>query len=237
MLPICLQAHLLQGNKYDFYRESEKHRKRCKEELGKAEQMCWYIPDLEKGEHLKALITSCIASSLCPDVRLKITTVGLSLIGSLVCEAVEQYSDLRSHLIKAAYHSEMYDFYNRLSLNYSNNLPIKEDEGSRAFLEAIDRLTLCEMMVKSLSDEDRWSRRAILEELNYQKKILFQQLDNPTWKLTVNLPEMGMTLYENIHEIIADLEDEELQLSIHDYISDMVYLLEKASQYWSTHKL
>lgn len=209
--------------------EASKQRKAAISELHYADSLCYLIPDLEEREHLRALIAGSIGAAQVKDPKAKLISVGLVLIGSLANNMYDKYCEFRSHLARASHHFEMANFYNFLSLQF-NDWPYHDDAGTKYYLRAIDYLTLCDMLTSCI--EDDWVRIAISDELNDQKDRFLKQLDSMPGQMSKKMSVQAWTLYENIYEIIAECDDEELKTEIPEYIYSMCQDIDLAGEAW-----
>lgn len=211
LLLICfhfpLAAHLITFNKQDILHMADTEKHLAITELKKAESISWYVPDLGDRQHLNALIISSIATPLIPEARIKILSVGLSLIGSISIEMYNEYCELRDHLAMASYHFEMHDFYSKLSLHMPNSyIPPKNKQwiASKAYLHAIDLLTLCDMLAMCISDDFQGVKNWISEDLLDLRECIFKQMNAAPGMITAKLSERAEMYYENFYEVVAD---------------------------------
>lgn len=79
-----------------------------------AELLCPLIPDLENGEHMKAILFAAITAITAKSSFMKILGVGLPLIGSLEIEMYDKFVQMRKHLelsIILIWHNFMIDYH------------------------------------------------------------------------------------------------------------------------------
>lgn len=209
LVPIYAQAKPLSYNKDEMICEANQHKKEAMRHLSLAENICVYIPDMKSREHMKALITSSIASLAITNAKDKFLAVGLGLIGSLATDMYDKYCLMREHLYMAAYHFEMANFYNSMSLHVPGYK--KMDLGTREFFKAIDNLTVCEMLTNCI--DDTALRNNISNHVIYERKNLLRKF-NSERKVSYKIYEDTVMFYENIYEISAEVEDEDLRCEI-----------------------
>lgn len=231
LLPIHIFASPILSSKWEMLQEANKHKNKAKSVLLEAEEMCILIPDLAKRQHMRDLIAAIVMSSYIPGPKAKIITVGLTVVASLSTDMYDNYCTWRTLLAKAAYHLEMVNFYNSSSLYCSDEDSLKKmDNGTRAFLKAIDNLTMSEMLAFCLEDEEE--QTLLSEQIVNQRSILIKKFNNPKAKIPENMYESAYRFSENIHEILAEFSDEELTEQIQLYVVAMAEDIELACRYW-----
>ncbi len=183
-------------------------------------------------EHLRTLIISTITATAVPDPKAKILTVGLAVIGSLAVDMYDKYCECQMHLANASYHFEMVNFYRFFSLKLSN---LSNDEGTKAFLRAIDCLILCDMLaylIKDSREEYNDVRDGVTEGIREYENYLMKEFKEAKGKLTKKLSLDGWTLYENLDEMLCICDGRELSDKIEYNIREMVINLEAAERFW-----
>ena len=232
LLPaIHIFSNPILSSKWEMLQEAKNHKKKAQSHLLMAEELCYLIPDPGKRQHMFALIASTMTTLNIPDIKAKFLTVGLTLIGSLSTDIYENYCDWRTHLYQAAYHLEMANFYNSISIRFadSGNLSTM-DKGTRAFLKAIDNLTIAEMLAWCIEDED--DQAMISDVIVEQRSTLISKFKNPKSTIPDDFYEDAYNFSENIDEITADLSDEEIRDSICVHVYAMAEDIELACRYW-----
>src|SRR6185295_7334621 len=101
LLPMYLPAHLLITTKCELITKADDHRKKAIYNLDLLEDMCWYIPDLSKREHMKNLISAAIGSIPFKDPKATLLGCGLTIIGSLASDMYDEYLEMRTLLANA----------------------------------------------------------------------------------------------------------------------------------------
>jgi hypothetical protein len=235
LCPLTLSAHILKTYKEDMLNEAQKHKDKAICELYYAEDMCPYIPNLEKRQHLLALIGSSINAIAIPNPKDKLLSIGLMLIGSLAQDMYEEYCELRMHLAEAAHHFEMANFYNELSMHFASCSSVRGgcvsyDEGSRAYLEAIDYFTICDML--TICIEENWVRVAVSTKITKFRDFLLKELKNNQGILTKKISEEVYMFSENLGEIMEVCEDSDLMFEMYLYIYAAFESMEKAEEKW-----
>lgn len=158
-----------QYTKREMIEKAESHRELALEQLRIADSICLYIPDLSKREHMYALISATITSANVSDPKTKLITIGLHIISSVAIDAYDKMLDLKSAIIKAGYHLEMQNFYNACSLEVDCEEGI--DDASRLFFEALDHLTMAEMLSELMWN--KYSKEKLLYIISdFRKQIL-----------------------------------------------------------------
>lgn len=231
-LNIFAENHIL-ASKWEMLQEAKSHKELAYQELLYADEMCICIPDLEKRRHMHVLITTSIGSLPIPEPRAKLLVVGLAIIGSLSSDVFDNFCEWREHICKASYHIEMANFYNLTSLRFNDlftdNLK-KMDNGTKAFMGAIDNLTFAEMMSTCIEEDD--VREVVGNYIVNQRAKLIKKFNNPDENIPKNIYEDAYSFSENIYEITADMWDYEFRFSINAYVEAMAEDLELACRYW-----
>jgi hypothetical protein len=212
LVPMCVHAQLSYC-KAEMIWEADRHKKEAKAELDHAEKLCWYIPDIGSRDQMKVLIAATIASLPTKDPKTMLLSVGLALSGGLACNMYDKYCDLRTNLYTAAYHIEMANFYNQMSLNVSGQK--KMDDGTKEFFVAIDNLTICEMLTDCI--RDKWIRGIVSSYLTEKRKDLLQQF-NKAGKLSYKIYKDALIFCENIYEAISEIEEDDVREDIGMYV-------------------
>ncbi|PJD97184.1 MAG: hypothetical protein CK425_03425 [Parachlamydia sp.] len=226
----------IQASKLEVLVKANKHKMEGISELYKAQDMCWYIPDLDDRTHLQALITAAITSGYVADPRSKLLAVGLSVIASLSNKMYDKYCTFRLHLITASYHFEMCNFYDTLSLQLPA-APHAYDDGTRSFFNAIDSITLCSMLVDGISDHRaRINMSKLLIE--YREYLLNIGISGKIEKMSKN----GWRLFDRMQDNLNDIEDEEeenldLTIKIITHLRAMISDLELTEKLWGIKSL
>jgi hypothetical protein len=228
LMPFESHSHLLTGRKWEMIEESNKHRILAKNCLLEADRLCFYIPDLSKRELFKTLIISSIASLTAPGPKLKLLTVGLSLIGSMAADAYDTYERGKKLLVDAAYHMEIANFYENISFQFNDcNC---NDLGTQSFLSAIDNLTMCDMLTCCI--DDHYTKINASAQIRELRDILIRQFTNPAGFLGEDILDEAQGFYENAGEILAEIEDFKIYEEIMGYVGAMVDDIEAAYQHW-----
>lgn len=135
-------------------------------------------------------------------------------------------------LAKAAYHIEMYNFYNDACFL----VDCSTDEGTRAFLAALDYLNLADMMTYLIDNEFvNWSgvndyKTTVNCLLDEYKEYYINEFKKGGGKLRKKVSDHE--LYENLDEILSSYENRDLANSIVESIFQMIKSLEKAEKFW-----
>jgi len=90
--------------KEDMINAAKEHKLEAWKALDCADNICIYIPNLEKRQHMHTLITSSIGAASISNPRDKLLAVGLALIGSMAMDAYDQYCSMRYYLGSATAH-------------------------------------------------------------------------------------------------------------------------------------
>lgn len=207
----------------------------CLFRVSELRDKCWYIPDLSKREHMKTLIATALGTAPFGNPKATLVATGLAIIGSLANDMYDEFCDMRTLLCSAAYHFEMENFYNLLSLEFTHKCEKIwnhdfNDRGTMCFLNAVDHLTVAEMLTSCI--EEPWIRFAISEHLIYQRKSLLDQLKNNPGKLSKKFSPAAWGFYENIDEITAECTDQNLRMELSGFIENYVWDLENAERHW-----
>ena len=229
LLPMASQAAgVLRSCKEELIRKSDYHKKKALEEMEALSAIQWYIPNLESRNNMRLLISSSLGAATLTSAKAKIMCVGISLIGELAASSYDKYCELRDHITNATYHFEMADFYNQVSLKSGNYSAT--DQGTTYFLQAIDNLTLCDMLTTKIEDvDDRWALSNQLTLLRYR---CLKYVNNPQRKWCRQMSTEAYTFFENLSEITAEYEDQNLVLSIIFHASETYEYLYKAETTW-----
>ncbi len=225
-------------NKFWLIEEAENSKQQAVKALEDADNMRYYIPDLGKREHMHAIITSAIPALAISDIRLKILTVGLALIGSLSVDMYDKYIEYRVLLLKAAHHLEMANFYSSLSVKFTN---LTDDGGNRAFMKAIDCLSFCDTLSFLIGDDlyIGFGSQDLKCEISYRileyRDYFIKEFKKHNGKIPIKLSKICFELYENLDEILYEthgFENRELHYKIRDYIEMTMKYLKLAEKFW-----
>ena len=239
---------------FSLLKRAEEHKKAALESLESANKICYYIPELDKREHMHTLIQAILATPLIPDPKMKIITVGLSLGGSLATNMYDKYCDYRVHLARAAYHFEMVNFYSAISIKFKNKR-VSLDKSAQAFWDAIDCLTCCDMLVFSLHCKE-WehyenfkgykavskAEDKVIEILDHIVSIretlletylsCLKKYKGKITKDTYNkLYVEGVMFQEDAYEFLLEWNNSRLKNKIYFYLNEMVAHLNIAEKY------
>lgn len=232
-LPFTLSAQILVADKSYLLRQANSHRNQAIAALYEAEEICWYIPDLGKRKHLKAIFEGCAASMFVPNPIYKIMAVGSPLIATLCSDAYDEFCELRECMARSAHNFEMANFYTELALHVScDNMGCFQDadKGTKAFINAINYMVLCEALANSI--QDKWERTAVLNHLTYQRELLLKEVNNASKSLTKKISPDAWGFYENLDEILADVEDDVLKEEMIGYAYTVAESLDEAEAIW-----
>lgn len=229
--PLSLSAHIITASKAQMLSSAKFHKDSALYYLHQADLCASFLPELDKREHLHMLITSTISSAAISDPRMKLLTIGLSILGSFATEMYDKYFDTRKYLVKAAYHLEQMNHYNRLSLEINNSEGT--DEGTRQFVLAFDYLTITDMLTTCI--------RHSAQGLNISNHIcgirdsLIKQLyENPPGKLVEKPSRQVYYFIENFDEITSEvvMNNEKLIKEIFDYLVLALYQFQLTEKAW-----
>lgn len=138
--------------KFSFFLEKmERHREEALKFMRMADQMTPFIPDLDKRQHMHAIIGSGVTALLLREPKAAILSIGLTLISSLTIDMYDKFCEYRVVILQAAYHQDMFYFYESMSRKVSY-LEIM-NKGTQAFMQAIDCLTLCGALIYSFEEK------------------------------------------------------------------------------------
>lgn len=226
LLLLPMQSHAkLSYAKIDLLWEADYHRKEAISQLTDAQKMCVYIPDLGSRDHMKALLGSIISTAAVKDPREKVLLVGLGLITSMVHNVYDKYCDMRTSLYTAAYHLDMANFYNQLSLHASGNKS-EINSGTKEFFAAIDNLTICVMICECIKDP--WVKKVVGGYLVDERSELIQQFKLKNGNLSRGLYDEALTFCENVYEVSGEIEEEGIRDDICMYVYSAVECLAAA---------
>lgn len=197
-IPLLIQADLIEPSytKSEAIKLSETHYHDAIKDLHKAQDICWYIPDLGKRKHLESIINGLLTSAVSKDAKTGLISAVLPIFTDLVTDAFDKYIKIITHIRNAEYHIEMAIFYNQLSLHPPNKKYL--DERTLLFFKGIDYLTLAICIAESVHPKIG----CVIEGSNigynlryYRKKFI----DCP-----LELAYEGEILYENLCEIMCE---------------------------------
>lgn len=200
------------------------------EELNAADKLWRQLVDPEKKEYMHALIEGLVETFFVKDLRAKLLIVGMNLIKAIKIDAYDSYVLMKGHLQMATFHFEMSAFYNELSLYYNDKDYFKADWGSQYFLEAINQMTLADIASEGI--KDRWIKKYVSEYMTEHRARLLKELNNPQQKLSPDIHDSCMTFYENLSEILCELEQSDIYWDIHFHVFTMVECIEIAMHQW-----
>lgn len=222
-------GYILKYDKRSCLEEAKKHKEKAVSELLFAQDITVYIPNLEKKEYMYALISSAIQSVTIPGMQHKLISVGFSLVAGLGIDFYDNYEEMRRRLANASYHMEMYQFYSLVSLKVSDR-GIYRDEGSMEFSKAIDYLTMADMLTVLIEDE--YIRNHLSGELTRLRTSLFGCLEHKPGVLPGDILVDLDCFYENVNEIICDLENNNLKDEINQCLFCVIEYVESAIVLW-----
>ena len=87
------------------------HEKQAKKYLKKAEDICWWMPDLEAAEKGQGAIRAIVASIGGTTPLSKMVLSLLSIFETYTEAALGDWYELQDNLLEAHYHLEMLEFY------------------------------------------------------------------------------------------------------------------------------
>jgi len=224
LLPLFSYANPDMERKTAIIERIEFHKEQVLKELKRAENLNPYIPDLSKRQHMHALINGAIAAICIPEPRLKLLSVGLTIIGSLAVDRYDEFCEYREVLINASAHMEMVNFYNSLSSKMTRK--VNKDRSTQYFMLAIDSLTMCDMLAFSIKNEEGY----IFENFKKLRNYLMDEHKKSNWIVTENMSEKAWVLYENLPEILSECTDNDLFNKLHYTVRDMIINLEAAQR-------
>lgn len=222
-MPAKSEANL-SYTKSDVIWLAEKEKKEMKFHLQKASDICVYIPNLNDQRHTKNFLFTAIVSAPVLGVKEKFLTLSLAMICSLLDECHDKYISMQQHLYSAAYHMEMYNFYNSLSLHVACDKKI--DSGTKAIFEAIDCLTLCDMMSACVTDED--VRDCLSNLISEQRNVLIATAKKPVGKLNFTVYAQSIRFAKNIYYTCEEIDEESLKEDILLYAASAVESIAQA---------
>ncbi len=199
----------LSFSKTEFIATANEHKKKAHSCLMQANHICVYIPDLKSREHIKEILATSIACLQINDFKGRILTVGLGLIASLANDCYDQYCQMRSYLYEHDYHLEMWEFYNQVSISGSGYKDFR-DTGTKAYFNAIDNITLCEVLTKCISDD--FYRGMVSKYLNELRDDLLKYIDRP--HVPYSVYDRALTFHENMFEIVCEIEEESIRTGL-----------------------
>lgn len=207
-----LHGELIVSTKWELIQESERHKELANEKLKEAKRICWWIPELDKREHLERLIGSVGASTLIKDPKDKFLAIAMTLISSLAESMYSNYISSRKVLSEAAFHLEMAYFYDKYSMKLTDE--IKMDEGTKYYLQAIDFFTLAEMFAMTIHNQDQSYK--ISKKISKEKEYLINQFKNPCRYLPYEVYFHVESFEEKIQEYLDEIDDGEICMAVGD---------------------
>ena len=228
--PFKSEAVPILTTKKDLLLKALDQKKLAYGQLHEAYFLVTHIVDLDKREYMAALITSAFTTATVPDARMKVLTVGLSLVGAVACDCYDSYQKFRNHMLQAGYHLDLCEFYNKLSLQYAGDERNQiTDKGTRYFFFAIDCITMCEIKINFQVDYD--TRRALSECIIRYKGELLNQIERQECRLSLEIYEKGVQFFQELLYLSGECDSEDF-LEIHEHAYSMLTWLEEAMQAW-----
>lgn len=210
-----------------FLGKAQEHKKKAIEKMKEADSLSVFIPDLGKRRHMQVLISSSIGSMCIADPRLRIVTIGLSLIGDIAIESYDKYCTYKNILVEAAYHFEMENFYIFLSLDLTH---FTSNEETIWMLRCIDCLTMCVMLsdlVEGYTEMGSCDLKGMVKEcIEDFRSYMIDKIKESNFKLDQNLLQSVDDFIENFDEILSEADRDETTEKLFYNIYELRFSLE-----------
>lgn len=204
--------------------------------LNEAEKLSDYIPDLTDRKYFGEIIvgaTTAIFVAVTDGLGIPaILALGLPLTSSLAKDSSEKYFAMRDHLVQAQHYGEMASFYRYMAFicpKYGSDLNEKEpdDEGTKNFYTAMGYLNYATLMATCI--DDYGIQYGICRQIDEVNSLLLEYSDALH---QLKIAREIATLYENMGEIVAECEDQQIRNSINEYVYLAYYHAKQAETYW-----
>lgn len=179
------------------------------------------LPDFSDKEYLKAIVISAFTSAVATGAKAKVLSIGLPLLGTMLCDFIEDCVDLRYRMTVLAGHLEMAAFYNHASLLCRDFDLEKEDPANddwsayNYYISAVNSLTLCDMYALCIYNID--SKFRISKYITDFRNELLEQMNNGIRSYTKSFIEKAEIYYKNLNAI---LEKEDANMFIFEQIKE-----------------
>ena len=207
------------------------HRDQAIKFLKIAENMTPYIPDLDKREHMRSIIGSAAGALLMREPKAGIIAVGLSLIASLSIDMYDQYCEYRLVLAEAAYHQDMFYFYESMSRKVSRFEIL--NKGTQAFMLAMDCVILSGTLIYAAEGAHSSGKSRAVKKVSKLYMFFKDKFKKSNYKLTDQLAEEfyqeGLYFHQSLSQILTEVDDEIIKDKIKYNFSEMLTYL-KASK-------
>ena len=204
--------------------------------LVEADKLSDFVPNFEDRNHLKALIHGAI-----PAVAVILTdgavvpaflALGLPLTCSLSDEYIDQYHEIREHLLQSQHYADMSNFYRGMSMQFPNSgrasyKTAATDDGTKKFYRGISNLNYAAALTCFIDDLNL--KIAICRHIDGISEKFLNNLNNLN---NINISYEIECFYENIHEIIAECNDEQIHGELAEYVSMAVSDFKSAETSW-----
>lgn len=222
LLSSQLQAKL-SYTKFELVLEADRHYKEAQSAMRRADQICVYLPDYGTNSDISVLIQTTISAIMIPDPKLKIMTIGLALLGNMGVSMFDKYIRVREEFYVAAYHYDMSNFYNELSVYATQKKKI--NLATKYMFNTIDSLTFAVMMCQCIENDS--IKRSVNDIIEEYRSYVIKQFNEEEIN-TDSLRENAVAFSENIYAIISEVSDPDFRRNLGCYVFSSVNSLMSA---------
>lgn len=112
--------------KHDFSQKCIRHAYWSRKYFQKAQDITWYMPNYDDRELAKTCFSTAFATAMPPHNLSKVIIVAIGLFTKYGLDCMDSFHEVNHYLHRAAYHSEMYDFYLELVPEDNDEEPEEE---------------------------------------------------------------------------------------------------------------
>ncbi len=202
--------------KLDMMKKADAHKKEADIILKQIRALTGkYIPNPEDQSHMDALIAASIASARIKGPIQKLMAIALALFANVAKDCYHVWTGIRTMVMEVTYHLEMANFYDLVALRYSNANAPKDNDATKAFFQALDYLTACEVMCAA-TIQDGEVNDSSARGINKHRRRMIKHFEDKVIDAR-KIHKEALNFYENFHEIISELEDEDVANEILEY--------------------